>query len=293
MFLWEIPRKDSIVISFDLKSRRFNFKASIFNMACREKDSIYVEPIVISGRTLCIDERCQNIEIKYLNSKSGRTHTWRDVTVRYEKPPKDLYVLTSEKDSKQINRRKAIRVAVNELTDCNISLLDGRYKCIISDLSVTGVGINLNISLAEKKLFHRTIHTQYIDPDTKIRYDIMAKCIHCTRLDAKTVRCGCELVSVHPPINELVNAKQVSKYTKSSLRDIKEDIIDLTEIEADLPAAPITEMTEEEALKAEWFSSSMQEYVIGEGALCPVCEQGRLHLSDGFFICDDCGSMLD
>ncbi len=294
MYLWEIPWTGSIVISFDLSKRHFTFKTSLFSMVCREENSIYSEPIMISGKTLRVDDRCRNFEILYHNQRSGRTHVWTDVKLRYEKPPKNLYVITCENDSKQVNRRRAVRVSINKKSDCSISFLEGKFSCMIYDISVTGVGINMGVSdLTEKKLYHRVVHTHFTDPNTKTRYEIEARILHVTDIDYKTVRCGCEIISVTPSINGYINTVQLHRIARGNLLE-EDEYMDISEEASAAAEAAAGEAEVSEPGISETVSdSAMTEISLGEGALCPVCDSGHLHRTSGFYICDECGSMLD
>ena len=297
MYLWEIPYNDSIVVSVDLNSKRYDFNTELIPIKCREANSIYTEPIVISGNIMRFSSMLKNISVRYLNRRSGRTHTWDNVSIRYEQPPKNLYVITCEHDSVQINRRRAVRISVNKKTECKISMLEGDYKCVINDISVTGIGINIDVALANRNLFHRTIYTHFTDVYLQKTFHIEARCLHCTQIDAKVVRCGCEIIKVDPPINEYINAKQLQKLSKSSQhQDIEEtDIFYESEPssksseEEKEPLPPV----EEEDEMSNWTSKPDNKLIIGEGEICPVCEKGILHRSMGYFICDSCGSMLD
>lgn len=328
MYLWEIPKTDNVVISFDIKEKRFDFNTALIPAKAKEENSIYAEPVIISGKTLRIDARCKNMTIRYLNRRSGRTHVWEGVSVIYEKPPKDMYIITSAKDSVQVNRRRAVRISVNKKSECKVSLLDGNYSCTINDISVTGIGINIDVSLANKNLYHRTISTFFKDQNLKKRFDIQARCLHCTPIDARIVRCGCEIISVEPPINEYINAKQLHKLAKSALHEetdaentadfYETEILAADEFNDSADAAPtayasenapapeknlftpVTETEEtkeaeepEEAEELSWTSKPDSELIIGEGEICPVCESGILRRSEGYFICISCGSMLD
>ncbi|MBO6138001.1 MAG: PilZ domain-containing protein [Lachnospiraceae bacterium] len=297
MYLWEIPKGDRIVVSFDLGKRHYDFNTELIPIKCREANSIYTEPIVVSGKIMRVDSKFKNITIRYLNRRSGRTHTWDDVTIRYEQPPKNLYVVTCENDSVQINRRRAIRISVNKKTECKISLLEGNYKCTINDISVTGIGINIDVALANRNLFHRTIYTHFTDVNLGKRFEIEARCLHCTQIDAKVVRCGCEIISVNPPINEYINAKQLQNLAKSANRSELEETDIFYESEpssrAEEKKAQEEKPAAEENEMDNWTSKPEDQLILGEGELCPVCEKGRLHRSLGYFLCDSCGSMLD
>ncbi len=297
MYLWEIPTNESIVVSFDLNSKRYDFNTELIPIRCRVPNSIYTEPIVVSGKIMRFSSMLKNITIRYLNRRSGRTHTWDGVTIKYEQPPKNLYVITCEKDSFQINRRRAVRIPVNKKAECRISLLEGNYKCIINDISVTGIGINIDVALANKNLFHRIISTKFTDPALRKTFYIEARCLHCTQIDPKIVRCGCEIISVDPPINEYINSKQIKNLAKASQREEIEETDIFYESEQtpenDALSEPIEKAEAEEDEKDSWTSKPDDKLIIGEGELCPVCEKGRLHKSMGYFICESCGSMLD
>ena len=297
MYLWEIPTNESIVVSFDLNSKRYDFNTELIPIKCRVPNSIYTEPIVVSGKIMRFSSMLRNISIRYLNRRSGRTHTWDDVTIKYEQPPKTLYVITCEKDSFQINRRRAVRIPVNKKTECKISLLEGDYKCVINDISVTGIGINIDVALANRNLFHRTIYTHFTDLTLKKTFHIAARCLHCTPIDPKVVRCGCEIISVDPPINEYINSKQIKNLAKASQHEEIEETDIFYESEPssensgekDQAVQPAAEEDEMDG----WTSKPDDQLILGEGELCPVCEKGRLHRSMGYFICENCGSMLD
>ena len=297
MYLWEIPKKSRIVVSFELNSKQHDFNTEVIPIKCREANSIYTEPIEISGKIMRFSSMLKNIAIRYLNTRSGRTHTWTDVTIHYEQPPKNLYVITCEKDSIQINRRKAVRIPVNKKSECKISMLEGEYKCVINDISITGIGINIDVALANRNLFHRTIYTHFTDSILKKTFHIEARCLHCTPIDPKVVRCGCEIISVDPPINEYISAKQRNSLAKSARHedteetDIFYDSVPSSESN-DIENEAEQPIVEEEDLNS-WTSKPEDQLILTEGALCPVCEKGKLHRSKGCYICESCGSMLD
>ncbi len=292
MYLGEIPKSENLVISFDLFQKHFDFSTAILPEE-DEKDkigTIFSDPIIIKGRPLHLDERCENQEIRYLNQLSGRTHVWKNVLIRYQRDHGGYYVINSESDSVPENRRRAVRIAINGKTECVLSDLEGKYPCTISDISVTGVGLNIDVALAEKNPLHRTISTHFKDPVIGIDFQIKARCIHFAQIDARTARCGCEIISVTPSINEYINLRQTHRLARMSAAEL-EQLLGVTVPAKKLPGADPEEETV--ASPDDTSGTSSPEDPLSDGVLCPICEEGHLHFNKGSFECDVCGSILD
>ena len=289
MYLGEIEKTDNIVISFDLGDRHFDFTTTLLPDTDKEdaRKTIYSECVTVNDLPIHIDSRCNNVEIRYLNQISGRTHFWKDVSVEYE--PEGRYRIHCDNDSTPENRRRAVRIGINRKSDCIISLLNGRYPCTVNDISVTGIGLNIDVALADKNLHHRLIYTHFEDHILRKRFYIKARCLHCTKLDNKTVRCGCEIISITPSINEYINIKQTHRLAK--LANYEEPAI------REIPAekADYEPEKEPETKDRLWISPKFlkRHSMYKEGDICPVCESGRLHETDGCFLCDVCESMLE
>jgi len=333
MYLGEIPKKENILISFDFMDRHFDFSAAL--LPDIDKDdrtgTVYSEPVFIRSNPLRLDERCKNYEIRFLNQRSGRTHLWKNVLVHYESGSGGRYIIKCENDSVPENRRRAVRIAINGKSECTLSDLEGRYPCTISDISVTGVGLNIDVDLAEKNPLHRIISTHFLDEFLGIDFKITARCIHFSNLDGKNARCGCEIISVKPSLNEYINLRQTHRLARLSAAEIE------TLLGIKLPTGSKAGKgasgsgTDSESLLKEYspeevknagqgasspaFSMDISSFLnavpgsasekkpaskapsarepLFEGALCPICEEGKLHLYQGSFECDVCGSILE
>ncbi len=293
MILGEIPREDNIVISFDIGSKHFDFTTSLLPKVDKnDPDSvIYSDPIMINERCLKIENsKCVNQKIKYFNERSGRTHFWKDPEIEYRTSPRGHYAIRCDKASDLENRRRAIRVPINYRSSCTMSDLDGKYPCMVYDVSVTGVGINIDIALAEKNPMHRLVYTQFKDEVIDRVFYITARVLHSTPLDPKTTRCGCELISVSPSINEYINMKQMHKLAKANLfeeinkmtvEDVREE--DLTE----------TDGEREKMRYSEEYKRKHPISFITHGDVCPICEKGHVSFNDGVYICSECQSIID
>ena len=311
MLLCEIPKTEPVVISFDIGIRHFDFTVNL--MADADNDDaqhvIFSEVVLIKGIAVHIDGRCRNVELKYLNQQSGRTHVWKNVSVQYEETPAMRYRIECQLDSIPVNRRRAVRISINSKTECVVSLLDGKYPCVTNDVSVTGIGLNIDIALARKKLYHRLIYTYFEDDVLEKRFFIKARCLHCTELDEKTVRCGCEIIQVTPSINEYINMKQTHRLAKAAVFDENGNFIRYRDENGnklpektkkstvDKPEEKISESKKEERPPVVWvkprISRQERNPYLYEDAPCPVCGEGRLYRSMNCWICDECASMLE
>ncbi len=294
MILGEIPKTDNLTISFNIGDKHFDFSTSILPKVDKENpDSvIYTDPIVIQDSYLKIDNnKCTDQEIRYFNQRSGRTHIWSDPEIEYRKEPRSHYVIKCSAASVPKNRRRALRVPINYKTSCTMSLLNGKYPCTVYDVSVTGVGINIDIALAEKNPLHRLVYTQFKDDILNKDFYITARVLHTTQLDSKTSRCGCELVSISPSINEYINLRQMHKLAKANILDEMTDSTDTLSPETE--AAPVEEKPDQGIHFSEKFRNDHPFEFLEHGDMCPVCENGRLKLYNGVFICSNCESIIE
>ncbi len=284
MYLWEIPKTENIVISFFLSGRKFNFTTSIEPKEREEKDGIYIPPIVVAGSTLNLDNRCENFAIHYMNQASGRTHIWNNVSIIHEYGEKERYAIVSKDESVPENRRGAVRIPVGIQADCTISLMNGKYPCYINDISVTGIGANVDVRLAEKNLMHRLIYTHFTDEVLKKTFYIKGRILHVTIQKDGSARCGCEILTITPSINEYINLKQTYRLARATQFRAPETP---EEIAAKLLINDEAKEPEEEKVNYVWNSKY--------GGICPVCEEGKLRWDDDekCFICDICESMLE
>ncbi len=284
MFLWEIPKTDNIIISFFLSGRKFNFTTSIEPKEREEKDGIYIPPIIVAGSVLNLDNRCENFAILYTNQASGRTHIWNNVEVKHEFGEKERYAIISQDESVPENRRGAVRIPVGIQADCTISLLNGKYPCYINDISVTGIGANVDIKLAEKNLMHRLIYTHFTDKILGKTFYIKGRILHVTIQKDGSARCGCEILTITPSINEYINLKQTYRLARATQFDNVNIQVEAAKL---LLEDEKKEEPEEETKNYIWNSKY--------GGICPVCEEGKLRWVDEekCFICDICESMLE
>lgn len=286
MFLWEIPKTENIIISFFLSGRKFNFTTSIEPKEREERDGIYIPPIVVAGSILNLDRRCENFAIHYTNQASGRTHIWNNVDVLHEYGDKERYAIISAAESVPENRRGAVRIPVGIQADCTISLLSGKYPCYINDISVTGIGANVDVKLAEKNLLHRLIYTHFTDDILKKTFYIKGRILHVTTQRDGSARCGCEILTITPSINEYINLKQTYRLARATQFGSAQTVEEA--------AAKL--MLEDEGKQQE-MSREETNYVWNSkyGGICPVCEEGKLRWDDDekCFICDICESMLE
>lgn len=214
MLLGEIPKTDNVLISFDLADKHFDFTTTLLPNTDKEnpKGKIITEPVVIQGNSLHIDSRCRNQALRYLNPFSGRTHEWKDVSIQYVKNNNtEKYEIFCDRDSIPVNRRGAVRIPLWITTECTVSGLEGRYPCDIYDISVTGVGINIDVELAEKHLLNRLIYTHFEDVILDKKFFIKCCCLRCTPVGGSVMRAGCEIINVTPSINEYINERQTHK----------------------------------------------------------------------------------
>lgn len=277
MLIGETHTGENIMLSFTLGGRHFTLSTHISPMACEDKaKSVKAEPILIHENTLHLDERCKELEVRYLNPSSGRTHIWRGATISYI-PEDDLYEIHCENDSTPENRRRAVRIPINERTECVISLLNGSYPCIVNDVSVTGVGLDMDARLMDSFLKNRIICTKFRDEAMGCEFCLTAKCLHATKINERIVRCGCELINVTPSMNEYINTKQTHRLKKTD-QFMKGDRISMQE-----------QMIKDTVLPEK----SDEGFMIAEDGLCPLCEHGLLIYDEGCYICPECGSMLE
>ncbi len=299
MYLWEIPKTDNIMISFFLSGRKFNLTTSLVPEERPEKDGMYVMPIIVAGSVLHLDSRCENLRLVYVNQASKRSHIWnKDIRIDYDEEKK-CYLVTSPEESIPENRRGAIRIPIGIQTDCTISLLNGKYPCCINDISVTGIGANIDLRIEDKKLMHRLIYTSFTDDILKKTFYIKGRIIHVAEMKDRSLRCGCEILNITPSINEYINVKQTyrlaraARYGNDPIGDYiaKEAELDMTVVkEIERVEAEALERAEKEAPKIPSFIKNPEDYKI-----CPICEEGKLVWDDyeRCFICQVCESMLE
>ena len=334
MYLSEVPKTDKIIISFDIRDKHFDFTTDLLPFVDSEdpENTVYSAPIVIMGNRLHLDSRCKNMMVRYLNQLSGRLHVWKNISLSYTKRPEPGYIIKGQGDSIPVNRRHSIRIPVNYKSACTISLIDGKYPCVVNDISITGVGINIGSDLAEKNVIHRQIYTEFEDELLKKRFYLKANILHTFRLDASTVRCGCEIINITPSINEYINIKQTHSLAKvanysaiinGDLNAILTDASDLilkSSAEAafnDVPEddanggalpAPAPDQKSTGTLKEgrtapvtelKYTPSPLKaktagdSYWLKDGGVCPVCEQGFLTFMEDAYHCNNCGSILE
>ena len=292
MILGEIPREDNIIISFEIGKKHFDFTTSLLPKIDKEEPDlvVYSDPIMIQGSCLKIDNnKCQNQSLKYYNQRSGRTHIWYNPEIEYRPTPRGHYHIKSDQESTLENRRRALRVPINFKSSCTMSDLEGKYPCTVCDVSVTGVGINIDISLAEKNPLHRLVYTRFRDEIMEKDFFITARVLHSTPLDSRISRCGCEIINVSPSINEYINLKQMHKLAKANLYDeFKQMTV------ADVPDASRGEMERDGSPK---FSESYKRHhpiaFLSHGDVCPICEKGHVMFNEGVFVCSECESIID
>lgn len=295
MFLWEIPKTDNIIISFFLSGRKFNFTTSIEPKEREEKDGIYIPPIVVAGSTLNLDNRCENFAILYTNQASGRTHIWNSVQVLHEFGDRERYAVISKDESVPENRRGAVRIPVGIKADCTISLLNGKYPCYINDISVTGIGANVDVKLAEKNLMHRLIYTHFTDDVLKKTFYIKGRILHVTIQKDGSARCGCEILTITPSINEYINLKQTYRLARATQFGKTDGTAVETPVETAFETAAAKLLLEKEEENAPKEEKANYIWNSKYGGICPVCEEGKLTWNDDekCFICDICESMLE
>lgn len=219
MLIGEIPKDSNIVLGFQLTERRFDMQLHVFQSTItKDKLAIFTEPIMVCGIISRFSQKYQNIEVRYVNVLSGRTHTWIDVCVEYFDKPFPFYRISCEKESLLENRREAIRIPINVKSTCEISNLDGIYPCVIHNISINGIGIDIDLRLAEKKLIHRTVYTTFNDEVLGRSFSILGICVHTTPVEKNLVRCGCEIMAVEPSINEYINTKQTIELLRAANR---------------------------------------------------------------------------
>ena len=219
MYLGEIPKTDKIVISFDIRDKHFDFTTDMLPFVSPEDsdNTVFCAPIIIKDNVLHMDNRCRNVHVRYLNALSGRLHVWRGVTVTFSKKPQSSYILQAKGDSTPVNRRHSIRIPVGYKSACTISLIKGKYPCVVNDISISGIGINIGSELAEKNVEKRQIYTEFEDDILKKRFYVKAKILHTFKLNATTVRCGCEIINVTPSLNEYINIKQTHSLARAAV----------------------------------------------------------------------------
>ena len=177
-----------------------------------------------------------------------------------------------------------------------MSDLQGKYPCTVFDVSVTGVGINIDIDLAEKNPMHRLVYTKFKDEYLNKDFYITAKVLHATQLDIKTVRCGCEIISVEPSINEYINIKQMHSLAKAGLYEDSEHKKENTSGEksgVENAAENDTEKKDHEADFSDKFKRDHPISFIDHGDVCPICGKGNLTLIDGAYVCSACESIIE
>ncbi len=290
MYLWEIPKTDNVIISFFLNGRKFNLTTALIPQERPEKDGIYVEPVIVAGSIIHLDKRCENLSVIYVNQASKRTHRWnKDISIDYDKD-KNAYTLLSKSESIPENRRGAIRIPIGIQTECTISLLHGKYPCFINDISVTGIGANVDIRLADKKLMHRLIYTSFTDDVLKKTFYIKARIIHLTDMKGGAVRCGCEILNITPSINEYINVKQTYRLARAAQYGTGSAVEEYAAKELDIDRTVV-----EDIKTAETVALQAGEKTGDDLKICPVCEEGRLIWNDyeRCYICNVCESMLE
>ncbi|MBQ9606454.1 MAG: PilZ domain-containing protein [Lachnospiraceae bacterium] len=298
MYLSEVPKTESIIIAFDIKDKHFDFTTNLLPYADAEdpENTIYAEPIIILENALHIDNRCHHMEIRYLNPISGRLHVWKDVSIRYQRKPERSYIIKGNGDSTPVNRRHSVRISVGYRSSCTISMLDGKYPCVVNDISITGIGINVGSDLESKNLIHRLIYTYFEDDVLEKIFHVKARILHVFRMNPSTVRCGCEILSISPSINEYINVKQThvlaraSNYTDEALNAGLNDFEDES-----IAAAKKTEAAyiQKQPVAPAAPPQHDASYWLKDGGVCPVCEKGRLHFLTDAYYCDICGSILE
>lgn len=304
MYLGEIPKNENVVLGFDIGGRHFDFTTGLLPDISREDPAgtVFAEPILIQGSFLHLDERCEKLELRFLNRLSGRTHIWKGIQISYRSDRGEYYVISCGADSVQENRRRAVRIGVDFKSECTMSLLEGKYPCRVADISVTGIGLIIDAELADKNPVRRTVHTHFIDDVLGIDFQVVAKCLYVSRINTRKARCGCEILSVNPSINEYINLRQTHRLAKLNAVDREELMKEITGLKKeDLPGKE-----REDAGDGAWIPAEVLDGIqalpekkipfdegMQEGGLCPICETGRLHLFDGGFECDECGSILE
>ncbi len=294
MILGEIQKTDNIIISFEIGTKHFDFTTALLPKVDKEHPDhvIYSDPILIQGSCLKIDNnKCQNQSLKYFNQRSGRTHIWKNPEIEYRSKPRGHYHIKCEAESILENRRRALRVPINSRSSCTMSDLEGKYPCTVCDVSVTGVGINIDIALAEKNPLHRLVYTQFKDEITECVFYITARVLHSTPLDRKTSRCGCEIINVSPSINEYINLKQMHKLAKANLY---EEISGMTVADVREPDKEgVLGVTDIRPELSDSFKRNHPIAFLSPGDPCPICERGHVMFKEGVFVCTACESIID
>ncbi len=279
MYIGEIPKNEKILLSFDLTGNHYTVSTSVIGYGKPPLTTLHTTTIKMEDDLRYLNGLCKNLEITYLSTETGRTHIWNQAVLRYIIGAGEHFEIRCEKASSPLNRRRAIRIGVGARSDCNISLIDGKYPCIVNDISVTGIGIEIDARLAEKDLAHRTIFTHFRDGMLNKEFTIIAECLHTTKVNDRIVRCGCELVSVTPSINDYIKTRQLYWLARTPQPSLSDE--EKKRMESELVSATAIVMPEESGM------------IISEGMRCPLCNEGMLVYNENYYECPKCGSMLE
>ena len=220
MLIGEIPKNTNIVLRFHLTKRWFEVPLNVIqNTYEKEGNAIYTEPIVVCGIVSKFSQGYHGVSVKYQNVLTGITYIWTDIKVEYHSSPFDYYRITSERESTVLeNRRAAVRVPVNIEASCRIGNGKGMSPCTVHDLSIYGVGVNLDLRFAGKNIVNQMIYVTFCDQELEQTYEIYGICTHTTPLKKGLIRCGCKIIEVKPSINEYVSTRQTAELIRAANR---------------------------------------------------------------------------
>ncbi len=279
MYLGEIPKNEKILLSFDLTGNHYTFSTTVTGHGTPPMITLHTTTVTMEDDLKYLNGLCKNLEISYLDKRSGRTHIWTQAVLHYITGADEYFEIRCNSHSSPVNRRRAIRIGVGAFSYCSISLIDGQYPCIVIDVSVTGIGIEIDARLAKSDLAHRTIFTRFTDKILNQEFIVIAECLHTTRVNDQIVRCGCELVSVTPPISDFIKTRQLYGLSRAPQYVMSEE--EKRRMESELVAATAIVLPEESGM------------IIAEGMRCPLCDKGMLAYTENYYECPVCGSMLE
>ncbi|MDD7404136.1 MAG: PilZ domain-containing protein [Butyribacter sp.] len=175
-----------------------------------KEDKVFVKPILVNGQAVGFNAP-DIINVVTVNRKD-KAYLYNSIKITYVMSPKlpdgsaHCIATTEEENVTPVNRRNYYRVFMGIVGKMQTGFHKEPSEITIRDLSAKGIGIICPRS-AEVEVGSE-IYVSFHDRDTNTKFKIKCTVVRCTRVDASTVLCGCQLPKFSDSLSRYVAKKQ-------------------------------------------------------------------------------------
>ena len=212
MFIDEIPVGSSISLQVSEKGQPTHLELTttvIPDVINKEnKHLIFTNCSLWDEKVVNVDSSKFIVDLYYYSKSILRCYYWRCARVVTIYRPQPCYIISSEINSQEVNRRMSYRLEMSAPAVVQIGENKKVFDAFIHDISTTGFSFNVDDRAKEASKEGTVISAVFDDSVTLDHFRLTGRCKHIEALSRGFLRLGCQLIRSSMPLELYISKKQ-------------------------------------------------------------------------------------